>query len=56
MLNIIGKGKEEERPERCAQEAEERVEEGLGKESEKLEAERSDINDKNALESSWTNV
>jgi len=37
---------------RCKQEIEKRVEEGL----EKLEVERSDINDKNTLKSGQTNV
>jgi len=35
---------------------EERVEKGLGEESEELEAERSDIDDEDTLESGWTNV
>jgi len=35
---------------------EERVEEGLGEELGELEAERSDINDKDVLESGRTNV
>jgi len=41
---------------RYEQEIEERVEEDLREESGELEAERSDINDKDALKSSWTNV
>jgi len=52
MPNVIGKGYKEEGPERCEQEAEERVEEGLGEELGELEAERSDIDNKDALESS----
>jgi len=35
---------------------EERVEEGLKEELEKLEAEKSDINNEDMLKSSWTNV
>jgi len=35
---------------------EKRVEEGLGKESGELEAKKSDINDKDVLESGQTNV
>ena len=34
----------------------ERVEESLGEELGELEAERSDIDDKDTLKSSWTNV
>ena len=56
MLNVIRKGQEEEGPERCEQEAEERVEKGLEEKAEELKAERSDIDDKDALESSQTNV
>ena len=56
MLNTIGKRQEEEGPERCEQKAEERVEKGLGEELEELEAERSDIDDKDMLKSGWTNV
>jgi len=35
---------------------EERVEEGLKEELEKLKAEKSDINNEDMLKSSWTNV
>ena len=56
MLNAIGKGQEEEGPERCKQEIEERVEEGLEEELGGLETEKSDIDDKDALESGWTNI
>ena len=56
MLNVIGKEQKEEEPGRCEQEIEERVEEGLGEESGELEAERSDIDDENILESSQINV
>ena len=56
MPNIIGKGQEEEGPERYEQEVEERVEKGLGEESGEQEAERSDIDNKDVLESSQTNV
>ena len=56
MPNVIGKEQEEEGPERCKQEVEERVEESLGEESGKLKTERSDINDEDVLESSRTNV
>jgi len=50
------KKKKDLRDVRCEQEAEERVEEGLEEESGELEAERSDINDKDVFESGWTNV
>jgi len=56
MLNVIGKGQEEEGSERCEQETEERVEEGLEEESGELEVEKRDINNKDVLESSQTNV
>ena len=56
MPNIIGKGQEEEGPERCEQKTGDKVEEGLGEELGELEAERSDINDEDALKSNWTNV
>ena len=56
MPNVIGKGQEEEGPEGCEQEIVERVEEGSGEELGELEAERSDIDDKDTLESSQTNV
>ena len=41
---------------RYEQEIEERVEEDLREESGELEAERSDIDDKDVLKSSWINV
>ena len=56
MPNVIWKGQEEEESKRCEQEAEKRVEEGLGEESGELEAEKSDINNKDALKSGQTNV
>jgi len=56
MPNVIGKGQEEEGTERWEWEIEERVEEGLGEELGELKAERSDIDNKDALESGWTNV
>ena len=56
MLNDIGKGQKEEGPERCEQEIVGRVEEGLGEELGELEAERSDIDDEDALENGRTNV
>ena len=56
MPNVIGKGQKEEGPEGREQEIVERVEEGLEEELGELEAERSDIDDKDVLESSQTNV
>ena len=56
MPNVIRKGQKEEGPEGCEQEIVGRVEKGLGEELGELEAERSDINDKDALESGRTNV
>jgi len=56
MPNIIGKGWKEEGPEGCEQEIVGRVEEGLGEELGELEAERSDIDNKDTLKSSQTNV
>ena len=56
MLNVIEKGQKEEGPEGCEQEIVGRVEGGLGEKLEELEAERSDIDDKDTLESGWTNV
>ena len=56
MLNIVKKGQKEEGPKGCEQEIVGRVEEGLGEELGELEAERSDIDDEDALESSRTNV
>ena len=56
MPNIIRKGQKEEGPKKHEQEIEERVKEDLGEESGELEAERSNIDDKDALESSQTNV
>ena len=64
MPNIIGKGQKKEEPERCEQEIvqgckqeiEERVEEGLGEESGKLETEKNNIDNEDMLESGWTNV
>jgi len=50
------KKKKDLRDVRYEQEAEERVEKGLEEESGELEVERSDINDKDVFESSWTNV
>ena len=54
--NIIGKGYKEEGPERCEQKIVGRVEEGLGEVLEELKAERSDIDNEDALESGQTNV
>ena len=56
MPNVIGKGQKEEGPEGCEQEIVERVEEGSGEELEELEAERSDIDDEDALKSGRTNI
>ena len=56
MPNIIGKGQKEEGPEGCKQEIVGRVEEGLGEELGELEAEKSDIDDEDVLESGQTNV
>ena len=56
MPNVIGKGQKEEGPKRCEQEIEERVEEDLGEKSGELEVKRSDIDNEDALKSSWTNV
>ena len=56
MPNVIGKGQKEEEPEGYEQEIVGRVEKGLGEESGKLNAEKSDINDEDALKSNQTNV
>ena len=56
MPNVIRKGQKKEGPEGYEQEIVERVEKGLGEELGELEAERSDIDNKDALESGQTNV
>ena len=56
MLNIIGKGQKEEGPEGCEQKIVGRVEEGLEEELGELEAERSGLDNKDALKSGQTNV
>ena len=56
MPNVIGKEQKEEGPEGCEQKIVGRVEEGLGEELEELKAERSDIDNEDALESGQTNV
>ena len=56
MPNVIRKGQKEEGPKGCEQEIVGRVEKGLGEELGELEAERSDIDNEDTLESSRTNV
>ena len=56
MPHIIGKGQEEEELERYEQKVEERVKKGLEEKLGKLEAERSDIDNKDILENGRTNV
>ena len=56
MPNVIRKRQKKEGPERCKLEVEKRIEEGLEEESGELEAESSNINNEDTLESGQTNV